>query len=262
MTDSTNSVSTEVSESIDSLFAGVVVNLGQLHPAEASISAATGLVEVDFSGLESSFLVDVEAYGQSPFSGRLTEFGIASLASRNWLRAQVFDTIPNPANPAQPLPTGEKEVYRVTTGFGTHDLSQGREERFESLADMLLRVNEWLSEQRGNSGRTIFVSDNNGYDYSWVNYLYDSAGLPNPFGHSSRRIGDFAAGLSRVFTQTSKWKQLRDVAHTHDSHWDAQGNAGALRILLQIAKTLEQGEVSVTEAFALGRRQARARFVK
>lgn len=229
---------------------------------ELQLGEADDLVDVDFSELKSSFLIDIEAYGKSPFSGKLTEFGIASLASRNWLRAVVYETAPNPDNPAQPLPVSEKPVYRVTVGYDKFDLAQGRSKSFRSLADMLLWVNEWLKKQSGESDRLVFISDNNGYDYSWFNYLYDSAGLDNPFGHSSRRIGDFAAGVSRIFTQTSKWKQLRDVAHTHESHWDAQGNAGALRILLRISQTVEAGQMSVVEAYRLGRKESRENFVK
>ena len=47
----------------------------------------------------------------------------------------------------------------------------------------------------------------------------------NPFGYSSRRIGDFYAGLRREYR--AQWKHLRRTRHSHDPVDDALGNAEA-----------------------------------
>jgi len=48
----------------------------------------------------------------------------------------------------------------------------------------------------------------------------------NPFGYSSRRIGDLYCGLvSDTFAQ---WKHLRKTEHTHNPVDDAMGNAEVL----------------------------------
>jgi len=77
-------------------------------------------------------------------------------------------------------------------------------------------------------GRAIFVSDNNGYDWQWINFYFDKYGISNPFGHSSRRIGDFYAGLKSHFFDQSSWKQMRVTKHDHNPVNDAMGNAEAL----------------------------------
>ncbi len=83
---------------------------------------------------------------------------------------------------------------------------------------------EWLKEV--SIGRPIFISDNNGYDFPWINrYFYKFYGK-NPFGWSSRRIGDLYCGMMKDTYST--WKHLRTTKHTHNPLDDAMGNAEAL----------------------------------
>lgn len=82
-------------------------------------------------------------------------------------------------------------------------------------------------------GPAIFISDNPGFDFSFVNhYLHvfnqEAATTANPFGHSSRRIGDLWAGMQRDAGMASEWKRLRVTDHTHNALDDAVGNAEAL----------------------------------
>jgi len=85
---------------------------------------------------------------------------------------------------------------------------------------------DWVREVA--VGRPVLVSDNPGFDAGFVAYYFAAAGLENPFGHSSRRIGDLYSGLMRDAAQGSAWKALRSTAHTHDALDDAVGNAEAL----------------------------------
>ena len=74
--------------------------------------------------------------------------------------------------------------------------------------------------------RPIFISDNNGFDWQFVNwYLWRYTG-GNPFGHSSQNLGSLYKGLVKDTFQT--FKHLRQTAHTHHPVDDAKGNAEAL----------------------------------
>ena len=85
-------------------------------------------------------------------------------------------------------------------------------------------------------GYPVFVSDNPAYDWQWLAALCAEAGIPNPFGFSARRIGDFAAGLKRNIKDSNSWKRYRRTAHDHNPVNDARGNAEALYRLLELAK--------------------------
>jgi DNA polymerase III epsilon subunit-like protein len=74
----------------------------------------------------------------------------------------------------------------------------------------------------------VFVSDNNGFDWQFLNYYLHKYAGENPFGFSSRRIGDFAAGLDRNYKSANGWKKLRTTTHDHNPVNDALGNAEAL----------------------------------
>lgn len=116
------------------------------------------------------------------------------------------------------------------TGF-THEQTK----KFMHPQDAMNEFAEWLVENV--NGRPIFWADNNGFDASWINYYFLSYVGKNPFGHSSRRIGDLAAGIELDLRY--QWKHLRKgsgVKHTHNALDDAKGNAYAL---LQLFKRID-----------------------
>lgn len=94
---------------------------------------------------------------------------------------------------------------------------------------------EWV--RITSQGYPVFVSDNPAYDWQWLAAEFARAGIENPFGHSARRIGDFAAGLKRNFRDANSWKRHRRTKHDHNPVHDARGNAEALWHLLQVART-------------------------
>jgi hypothetical protein len=151
--------------------------------------------------------VDVEATDLTPFSGEMTEFGAVEYHTRKAFHGVLWDTIPDPENPAKPLIVGE--------GYPQLPVMQG----FAS----------WLKQFKG---RPIFVSDNNGYDFMWIAYYFDKHLRENPFGHSSRRISDFYAGLEGDFTKTQNWKKWRKTPHDHNPVNDAMGNVEAFSVML------------------------------
>ena len=97
---------------------------------------------------------------------------------------------------------------------------------------VFLEFEKWLKQF---DGRPIFVSDNPAYDWQWINYWFWHTLKRNPFGHSARRIGDYAAGRSKNFRNSSKWKKLRITKHDHNPINDCLGN-------LEAFKRIENGE--------------------
>lgn len=83
---------------------------------------------------------------------------------------------------------------------------------------------DWVVEH--SQGQPMFISDNNGFDWSFINWYFHHFIGKNPFGFSSTNLGSLYKGLiSDVF---KNFKHLRKTAHTHNPVDDAMGNAEAL----------------------------------
>ncbi len=114
----------------------------------------------------------------------------------------------------------------VPEALAISGFSREEHEKFEDPFDVMPRFAKWLKE--ASNGKPILVSDNNGYDASWIQYYMQvyNAGH-NPFGWSSRRIGDLYCGL--VKDSRAQWKHLRGkYPHNHHPVSDSLGNANAL----------------------------------
>ena len=83
---------------------------------------------------------------------------------------------------------------------------------------------DWLASL--GSRRLVFISDNNGYDWQFVNWYFHHFLGQNPFGFSSQNLGSLYKGLVKDTFAT--FKHLRKTPHTHDPVDDARGNAEAL----------------------------------
>lgn len=75
-------------------------------------------------------------------------------------------------------------------------------------------------------GRPLFVSDNNGFDWQFINWYFWHFTGGNPFGHSSMNLGSLYKGMVKDTLQN--FKHLRQTPHTHNPIDDARGNAEAL----------------------------------
>lgn len=165
----------------------------------------------------SLIFVDVEAWGDAPTTGQLTEIGAVDYDSRQTFYAQLVKTMPDPLNPACPLPT---RVLTVT-----------------EMQPFFTLFANWLKYFKP---PYKFVSDNPAYDWQWINCGFHSTLGRNPFGHSARRIGDFYAGLFNDFWVPQDWKKLRITSHTHNPVDDAMGNVEAFEQLLEFARLLKK----------------------
>jgi hypothetical protein len=81
----------------------------------------------------------------------------------------------------------------------------------------------WLSEK--SKGQPMFVSDNNGFDWQFINWYFHHFTGSNPFGFSSTNLGSLYKGVVRDVYQN--FKHLRRTKHTHNPVDDARGNAEA-----------------------------------
>ena len=96
--------------------------------------------------------------------------------------------------------------------------------KFDNPLEVMTNFKLWIEEH--SKRKPILLSDNNGFDASWINWYFIKYLGENPFGWSSRRIGDMFAGFMN--NSHYKWKQHRITKHTHNPVDDAKGNAEAL----------------------------------
>lgn len=153
--------------------------------------------------------VDVEAAnGISPANGVMTEFGAVEYHTEQTFHGVLWPSSPSTENPAVSVITGSPlDAYIVMYDF---DL--------------------WLHQF---PAPYVFVSDNNGYDFQWINFVFEKQLGYNPFGHSSRRISDFFAGLNDDWRKTQAWKRYRITPHDHKPVNDAMGNVEAFKRIVQ-----------------------------
>lgn len=95
---------------------------------------------------------------------------------------------------------------------------------FDDPKGVMENFADWLAENC--KGRMVFISDNNGFDWGFVNWYFHHFTGKNPFGHSSQNLGSLYKGL--VSDTFKNFKHLRKTEHTHHPVDDARGNAEAL----------------------------------
>jgi DNA polymerase III epsilon subunit-like protein len=95
---------------------------------------------------------------------------------------------------------------------------------FDDPKKVMEEFEAWIREN--SKGKPVFISDNNGFDFAWVNWYFHHFLGRNPFGWSSRRIGDLYAGMQK--DMFANWKWMRKTAHTHHPVDDCMGNAEAI----------------------------------
>ena len=96
--------------------------------------------------------------------------------------------------------------------------------QFDDPKEVMEKFNQWIKSS--SKDKLIFISDNNGFDWQFINYYFHHFLGENPFGHSSTNLGSLYKGL--VKDTTKNFKHLRKTRHTHDSIDDVIGNAEAL----------------------------------
>ncbi len=119
----------------------------------------------------------------------------------------------------KPLSKTYKEEALAISGF-----TRAEHEQFDDPVEVMCEFAEWIKTV--SKDKPVLISDNNGYDAAWINYYFHKFYGSNPFGWSSRRIGDLYCGMQ--MKANAPWKHLRDTTHTHHPVDDAKGNAEVL----------------------------------
>ena len=96
---------------------------------------------------------------------------------------------------------------------------------FDDPGDVMRSFASWLGTL-GEKSKPRFISDNNGFDWQFINWYFHHFTSKNPFGFSSTNLGSLYKGL--VQDTFKSFKHLRKTRHTHHPVDDAMGNAEAL----------------------------------
>lgn len=96
--------------------------------------------------------------------------------------------------------------------------------QFEEPNIVMERFANWINKETND--RPMFISDNNGFDWQFINWYFHHLTGDNPFGHSSTNLGSLYKGLKK--NTQENFKHLRLTKHTHHPVDDAKGNAEAL----------------------------------
>lgn len=155
--------------------------------------------------------IDVESDGPAPGIHSIVSFG-AVIVEPGFKRTFYGELAP--------ISTVWIPEALAVSGF-----TREQHNNFEDPAIVMERFAKWISEN--SKGRPIFWSDNNGYDFAFMNYYFHRFYGSNPFGWSSQNIGSLYKGIVGDFYK--KFKHLRDTRHTHNPVDDAKGNAEALQ---------------------------------
>lgn len=83
---------------------------------------------------------------------------------------------------------------------------------------------EWLNIEAGS--HPFFLSDNNGFDWQFVNWYFHHFLGKNPFGHNSGNLLSLYQGLSKNIYST--FQHILKAKHDHNPVNDAASNAEAL----------------------------------
>ena len=161
----------------------------------------------------SYFVCDVEADSQTPAFGSMVCFG-AVLVNDDLDKTFYGQT--------KPITPQYNEDNLAISGF-----SRKEHEKFDDPEEVMLKFREWVMSNT--KGQPIFMTDNPGFDFAWINYYFQYYQIKNPFGWSSRRIGDIFCGFYNDAHYS--WKKHRDnkrFPHNHHPVSDACGNASAL----------------------------------
>lgn len=161
-------------------------------------------------------MVDVESDGPIPGDYSMISFG-AVLAS-DTMRFFYGRLIPI-------SDTWQPEALAVSG----HTREECFKEPFFDARIVMLDFKDWL--RREVKGRPMFISDNNGFDWQFINWYFWHFTGGNPFGFSSTNLGSLYKGYARNMFEN--FKHLRRTKHDHNPVNDAKGNVEAFRTILK-----------------------------
>lgn len=158
-----------------------------------------------------NIVVDIESDGPIPHKYSMVCFGAIVVDDK---LSQSFYGETKPIS----------DLY-IPEALAVSGFSRQQHLQFQDPALTMQQFYDWVMLV-SNGSRPIFHSDNNGFDWQFINYYFHYYVGKNPFGFSSQNIGSLYKGLVR--NTRYNFKHLRKTKHTHNPVDDAKGNAEAL----------------------------------
>lgn len=155
-------------------------------------------------------MVDVEADGSCPFIYSMIQIG--AVVVDDALDKKFYGTL---------FPIGKSYNAGALNSIG---VSRQETLRYNPADETMGQFQRWVKQVGGK--RPMFISDNNGFDWQFVNYYFHFYFGSNPFGHSSANLGSLYKGF--VKDNFKSFRHLRKTKHTHNALEDAIGNAEAM----------------------------------
>ena len=156
------------------------------------------------------FMVDIEADG--PIPGDYSMVCLGAIIVEPTMGRTFYGTL---------RPISDKWIPEALNVSG---FTREQTLSFDEPEKAMARFRDWIAENC--KGRPMFVSDNNGFDWQFVNWYFHHFLGGNPFGHSSTNLGSLYKGL--VKDTFKNFKHLRMTKHTHNPVDDVRGNAEAM----------------------------------
>lgn len=169
-------------------------------------------------------MVDVESDGPCPSLYSMISFG--AVIVEPGLRRSFY---------GQCKPVSDHWVAEALAVSGH---TRGETLKFPEPEETMGKFAWWLEREVPSGRRPMFVSDNNGFDWQWINYYFWNFYGPNPFGHSSTNLGSLYKGMR--MSAFENFKHLRRTKHSHHPVDDARGNAEALLAMKDMGLKLER----------------------
>ncbi len=159
---------------------------------------------------------DVEASGPIPNVYSMTEIG-AVVVNRRKVKQTFYGRL---------KPISDNYVQGAMDAIGyTNEYAK---KNFDDPKEVMEKFAEWIKSVTPKGDRPVFISDNNGFDWSFINYYFHFYLGKNPFGFSSRRIGDIYAGMKMDMSKQNDWRKFVVTKHNHMALTDSIGNVEAL----------------------------------
>ena len=175
----------------------------------------------------SYFILDIEADGPAPGLFSMVSFGAVKVVPK------ILELTDEKKKEMLESESTELSFYGKTApitnawipeALAVSGFSREEHEKFDDPKEVMERFDVWI--KKTSVGHPILASDNNGFDAAFINYYFHWLLGKNPFGYSSRRIGDIYCG--KVGDSRARWKHLRKTSHSHHPVADSLGNAEAL----------------------------------
>ena len=171
------------------------------------------------------FMVDIEALGPCPGFYSMTEFAcVAYFRPPTYpLRFYGKFTITD----AEMVDPEAAKFYEGEQRPRVSEVTPEEVAVHGTPRQVMEAFSQWVNDtnQEGR-GRPMFISDNNGFDYQFINYYLHRYVKRNIFGHSSQNLGSLYKGVVRNMYES--FKHLRDTQHTHHPLDDCLGNIEAM----------------------------------